>query len=281
MDVFLRRTILWAEEQPEVRSVILVGSQARMDHPADKWSDIDLQVFVTDSIPFLTNAEWLSMLGVIWLCIPYQQQDAEPERLVIVEGGQKVDFHFFSANELADILQTQSLPGVYHRGYRFLVDKDGRAAKFPPCPYTPPPYPNPSQDEFLRNVELFWFEALQEAKMLGRRELWISKRGECRLIQRLEQVMEWHAWAISNGKRDTWHAGRFLLEWTDSNTRDTLNNLFGHFDVAEGWRSLQAMICLFQRLATETAMLLGLNYPVLLDRHISGCISEIYSQEGE
>lgn len=278
-NVYVRRTLLWAKQQPEVRSVILVGSQTRIDHPADKWSDIDFQVFVTNPAPFLSSNDWVSMLGAVWLCLPYQQHNAEPERLVILEGGQKVDFHFFPISELVDMVQKQSLQDVYHRGYEILLDKDGLAIKIPPCPYTPPPYQNPSPEEFLRNAEFFWFEALQVAKMLGRQELWAAKRGEHQLIRRLEQVLEWHARAISHGKQDTWHAGRFLLEWTDETTRDTLNDLYSHFTVVDSRHSLWAMICLFSRLATETAVLLGYNYPALLDQQVSCCISEMMEED--
>ncbi len=280
MNAYVKNVIHWAKEQPEIRSIILVGSQARRDQPADEWSDIDLQVFATDPAPFLTSNDWLSILGTVWLCIPYQQPGAEPERLVIVEGGQKVDFHFSPAGELEAIIQAQILPEVYHRGYKILLDKDGLAARFPPCPYAPPPYQNPSRDEFLRSMELFWFEALQHAKMLRRGERWAGMMGEYQLLQRLGQIIEWHARAASGGQRDTWHAGRFLMEWANQDIRDALEDLSRRFDADGGWRFLQTITCLFHRLAAETAVWLGYTYPVRLDERISGIISDMARMNG-
>jgi aminoglycoside 6-adenylyltransferase len=41
---FIARLCSWAEEQADVRGVVLVGSQARADPGADEWSDVDVTV---------------------------------------------------------------------------------------------------------------------------------------------------------------------------------------------------------------------------------------------
>jgi hypothetical protein len=44
---FLDEVAAWAGEQPDVHGVVLLGSQARTDSPADEASDVDLSLFAT------------------------------------------------------------------------------------------------------------------------------------------------------------------------------------------------------------------------------------------
>lgn len=40
----------WAKSHHTVRSVVEVGSQVRVDHPADQWSDFDLILLITEPL---------------------------------------------------------------------------------------------------------------------------------------------------------------------------------------------------------------------------------------
>src|SRR5690349_15579110 len=48
MQDLIERFTTWALDQADVRSAIIVRSQARADRPADKLSDLDLAFIVTD-----------------------------------------------------------------------------------------------------------------------------------------------------------------------------------------------------------------------------------------
>jgi aminoglycoside 6-adenylyltransferase len=277
MDKFAARISAWAAGQPAIRALIMVGSQARRDHPADEWSDLDIMTFVADFSPFLTGDSWLDPLGPRQLCVPYQAGDGEPERLVVFDGGAKVDFHFFAVAELAALVASQTLDDVYWRGYHVLIDKDGLAAALPPCPFAPPPCDPPAPEEFGRTVDLFWYSALQCAKTIRRRDLWCLKEGDGLFKAQLRQMIEWHARLIDG--RDTWHAGRFMLEWADERTRAELEDVFGRFDAADSWRALLASIRLFRRLAGATAAALNIAYPQAMDAHIGGLIEQLQRED--
>ena len=59
----LDRFLAWARLRPDVRAVIVVGSCARTDHPADAFSDLDLVVVSTDPDRYLSETDWLKALG--------------------------------------------------------------------------------------------------------------------------------------------------------------------------------------------------------------------------
>ncbi len=46
--LMLNRVLRWATARYDIFAIIMVGSQARGDHPADACSDLDLMAFTAD-----------------------------------------------------------------------------------------------------------------------------------------------------------------------------------------------------------------------------------------
>ena len=51
----LDRVVEWAQTDAGVRALLLLGSRARNEEPADEWSDTDLIVVVADPAAFLAG----------------------------------------------------------------------------------------------------------------------------------------------------------------------------------------------------------------------------------
>lgn len=270
------RIVIWAEARPNIRAILVVGSRARRDHPGDEWADLDLMVFAADFTDYLSGLDWLDGIGQVWVSLPYQTGDGDPERLVLFEGGYKVDFVFFSLDELQRLANVPGLPGVYRRGYYILIDKDGLAAQIPPPPDRRPFDDPPSEDSFLLTANAFWYGAVYVAKQIRRRELWVVKFRDWTMKEDLLKVIEWHAQASHSRNYDTWHIGRFMPEWTDPQTWDALHRAFGRFEAGDSWRALLVTMDLFRRLATETASHLGYDYPATLDEHVTTFVNTLY-----
>jgi aminoglycoside 6-adenylyltransferase len=271
----IAKFIKWAQVQLDIRAAIVVGSQARIDHPADEWADLDLQLFATDFSPYLSSTGWLDSLGTVWVCIPYQPAESEPQRLVLFDGGYKVDFHFFPMSELLEMVQTQTLDEVYCRGYYPILDKDGLAAQMP-LPSKPSTHARPAEGDFLSCVNMFWYGALAGARAIRRRDLWFVKAGDWRLKGHLLEMMEWNAQAVHGWDYDTWYGGKYLLDWIDPQSKRSLEHVFGNFDSTDSWRALFATIDLFRRLARETAQILEYAYPGVLDERVTRYVEMLY-----
>ncbi len=63
MQDLIQQFTTWAMDQADIRSAIIVGSRARADKPADKMSDLDLAVIVTDPLIYLSDTTWLRRFG--------------------------------------------------------------------------------------------------------------------------------------------------------------------------------------------------------------------------
>jgi hypothetical protein len=50
----------WAERRPDIQAPVLLGSQARRDHLADQWSDLDLALVTDQPDRYLAGTGWLT-----------------------------------------------------------------------------------------------------------------------------------------------------------------------------------------------------------------------------
>ena len=264
----LDRFLVWAHSQPDVRAVMVVGSRARTDHPADAFSDLDLVVVTTDPDRYLSETDWLEPLGIPWLTFLERQAVGEGlERRVLFEGALDVDFVPL-ANEAVRQMALEGWPPevatVLRRGFRLVLDKDDLLSLLTggvPAP-TLSSAPPPTQEEFLALCHDFLYHAVWAAKKLRRGELWIAKScADGYMKQLLLGMIEWHARSERGWDHDTWHGGRFLEEWADPGALDGLREAFAYYEDADVRCALLVTMDLFRRIGRETAARLGCAYP--------------------
>jgi len=295
MEDLEHRLVSWAEPRRDIRTMLVVGSRARLDHRADEWSDLDVGFTTTSPAHYLATTEWLSEIGDVWVAY------ADPEgvtRHVLFAGGLDAGIAPLPHRALRALTQVLKLrawlPIVFRllprpirraidgqvdeisaycrRGVRLLLDKDGSGARFlAALPRAHAPTSLPSAEQFSAAVGEFWFLTVWNAKHLRRGELWAAKTVACdgRMKSLLLRMIEWHACAMRGEDYDTWENGRHLEEWADTRVLDDLRATFGHYDDEDVWRASLATMNLFRSIATETAERLGLPYPTSADVRIS------------
>lgn len=267
----------WAIVRPMLRTILVTGSQARKDHPADVWSDLDIDMYVTDFPEYLSSGQFVNEFGAVWLCHARQSNEGDPQFLVLYEGGVKIDFTFFPVSFLQEQVDNQRLLESQQRGYRVLIDKDNLAKFLPPQIFAKPVFEKPTAEAFQTTIESFWHQAVAVAKQIRRRNLWVVKTQDWVLKQHLFQMLEWHAQTVN--RRDTWYSGHFMHEWTDPETWRNLHRVFGHFSHVESWQALLGTIVVFRRMAVETAKYLNYNYPENIDELLDGYVQELFTSD--
>jgi aminoglycoside 6-adenylyltransferase len=253
MNTYEQPIVNWAQPREDIQTIILVGSYARLDHPPDALSDLDLMLFTPQPEAYRDEATWLPQLnlGEIWLHIPYPRSDGAVEHMIVLSGGFKIDFSFEPMAKLVKMIESQQLHEVLMRGYRVLLDRNGDAEKLLPCPYRPTAKPMPTPQEFRALVQSFWYQAMRTAKFLKRGELWQAKSADQAMKESLLTLIEWHERAAHGEHYDTWMEGRFMREWVNPQTWAELRGVHAHFDEADSWRALRYTMTLFQRLTQE------------------------------
>jgi aminoglycoside 6-adenylyltransferase len=303
------RFVAWANSRSDIRAAIVVGSRARVERPADEWSDLDIVFFTNNPQYYLSQTDWLkSISNPLLTFVQNTPVGGQRERRVLFDSGLNVDFTIVSYTEAKLLVRfmrlrkrfpqlLQLLPkeksrkmmrkiadfaGLIRRGMRVLVDKDGVTVHLPLINdgSFSSLSPKPSQSEFLAVLNEFWYFAVLMTKKLRRGELWTASRiNNCSMKGLLLQMLEWHARAINNWDYDTWHAGSFIEHWADPRAVNSLSNVFAHYDKEDLRNSLWATMDTFRWLAVETAAHLKFPYPTVTDERVKGLL-DTYLSEG-
>ena len=93
MQELIDRFTAWAQDQPDIRAGVILGSRARSEMPADSLSDLDLLVIARDPLIYLSNGSWLLTFGEPGLTFVESTAVGDfRERRVIFKDGRDVDF---------------------------------------------------------------------------------------------------------------------------------------------------------------------------------------------
>lgn len=261
----------WATAQDDVRALVQTGSIARHDGLADEFSDLDIEIVARDPVTLIESDTWIGEIGNPITILHLDADDAQEwsTRLVIFEGGIKVDFTLAGFRRLEGMSGAGGLDPLYERGYSVLLDKDELAKKLPAPGFTAPARPFPSEALFRERVEEFWFETFHVPRYLARGELYQAKQRDWTMKELLLEMMEWHALTRSGGAVDVWHIGKGIRSWTDSATWAELQETFGRLDTQDARRAHDATTRLYSRLAREVAGMRGWVYPDRVEDLIS------------
>jgi molybdopterin-guanine dinucleotide biosynthesis protein A len=245
MDLLAAAVADWARSREDVRAALLVGSQARSDAPADRWSDLDIGLFVDDPSELAGDETWVEEFGAPVLTFIEPTPFGRVERRVLYEGGEDVDFPLIEASAWRELASSPEVRLVLARGYRVLHDELGLEAELGRV--TPPEEPWPLDAAALEQLtSAFWYHALWTAKKLRRGEVYTAIGClDGYLKARLVTLLAWHARAIDPAA-DTWHEGRFLERWADSGALAALERAYAHYDLRDVARALWETIDLFQ-----------------------------------
>lgn len=247
----------WARERDEVRAAVVVGSQARTAAPADRWSDLDVVLFVDEPRRLAGDAEWIAEFGtpVLTFLEPAAVGDAV-ERRVLYEDGQDVDFPLVEASRLHELGGIPEVVTLLSRGYRVLYDELGVEQVLGELPAPVDVWP-PDAAAFTELSSDFWYHALWTAKKLRRGEVYTALGClDGYLMARLVTLLSWHARAL-DPTVDTWHRGRFVERWADPGALVALELAYARYSVREVAHGLWHTIDLWQGVEEETARRLG------------------------
>ncbi len=274
------RILAWAAAREDLLAGVVVGSRARPDGMADRWSDLDLILFTNTSHSYMDDSSWLGEFGELWAAWLSQTGSSYPEWFALCVGGLKVDIVFVPVqpedrHSLPQMLADFAFQDVLQRGLRVLFDKFVTPNQEPFLPTPAAPLALPSQAEFLDASAHFWIVAAKAARLVKRNDLWRAKQAcDSELKACLLTMLEWHARAIYGPDRAIWYEGRFVADWIDPRVLSDLPGTFAAYDRADLKRGLVATLALYRRLANEVAAIL--NYERLSsEEQIAAWISDL------
>ena len=270
----LEKIVDWARSNDNISALIMTGSRSRNDDRLDEFSDLDLELIARDRELLSGDDSWLRLFANVWTFLALGEGQEYPTRLVVYDGGHKVDFTLADRHRLTNMVASKKLNSLYERGYCVLIDKDAITQGLPQPNGAFPVVALPNQDEFEAVIQEFWFEASHMPRYLLRNELWVVKFRDWTMKSQLLKMLEWHSIAVADNPVDVWYIGSHMGDWVDDQTWSEVQDVFSRFDVQDSWRGLLATMSLFGRLGQEIAAASELEYLSDVDENVSGYIME-------
>jgi aminoglycoside 6-adenylyltransferase len=280
----------WAEENENVRAVVLTSSRANPHAPVDLLSDYDIELYVGDLRPFL-NDQWPETFGEVLVREPYTWELTEitvtenPDGssriegnagcMVIYRDAPRIDFTILLTEVLEEDIARHG-GYVNDMGYEILLDKDGLTGNAVPPTYSEYWTRRPNESEYQEVVHHFWWDITYVAKYLHRGELFFAKYMLDGSLHHhyLRTVISWHIGMRSQWQSNPGAFGRWFEKQLDPDIWADIEATFAGADAEENWDAMFKMAEVFGRLASEAGVHLGYAYPIELDRNVKAYLSE-------
>lgn len=265
----LQRIVEWAKDNDNVIALIQTGSRARSDGKVDEFSDYDIEVIAKDISHLAKNSSWYKSFARVWVYQGFNEGQDCPTRLVVYDGGVKVDYTLATEKRIVD-MNDSGLDSIYEKGYKVLVDKHNATEKLPKPTDKSQQKKEPTEKEFQTVVNEFWFEAFHIPAYIIREELWVVKFRDWTMKEKLLNMLEWDASLRKN--EDVWYIGSHMKDWIDAHDWENLHNAFGHFDQQDSWRALIRTMDIFRTVSRRVAEVTGYHYPTETDENITNYV---------
>ena len=275
--------VTWADAQPLVRALILTSSRARADATVDDLSDYDVILAVTDEFG---RDNWVSAYGR-----PLTRWSDEGEVLgvatsfrgVVYEDGVKVDYTLWPEMLLERVAEADALPAMLDVGYRVLLDKDERTARWRPPSFRAHIPAKPTEGEYRVAIDEFWWDTTYVAKALRRGELVFAKFAldyDAKFVA-LRRLLEWrievdHDWSLKPGAY-----GRGLERLLPADIWAELARTYVGVELDENWDALFGTVALFRRVARDVGDALGYAYQQEQDDQMAAYLEHVRAQRSE
>ena len=263
----------WVEANPDVRVALLTSSLVNPLAPVDAYTDLDIELVVTDHSKYVPDNAWTSIFGepiAIFDEADVLSGHRTSIKMVLFEDGGKVDFILHDVHGFEAKVRSTELPDHWDIGYQVLIDKDGLANDLKPPTYQASIIKRPGRERFEKLLFDFWWDTTYVAKSLARDEIFYAKYMSETIIRTnyLVPLIEWwiaskHGWTITTNKH-----GRLFKKYLPAALWAKVERTFSASDLEGNQVALQAMMDLVHELGLELARELAYPYPLELEERI-------------
>lgn len=282
-DEKLKQIIHWAEENPDVRAVLLTSSLVNPYAPVDDLSDLDIELVFNDMKVYQSDKTWINTFGKPISMIEENETFFDGKhamKMVLYEDHVKVDFKLHQKSEFLKEAQAETLPEDWDVGYKVLVDKDHLTQDMKPATYQSIMIKKPSEQRFQQLINDFWWDTTYVAKSLKRDEIFYAKFMSENGIRTdyLVSLLEWYiasenGWNITTNKH-----GRLFKKYLSPELWEKVEATFSGSDIEQNWIALFAYADLVHELGTDLAAKINSTYPIEVENNIRKYLDEVRSQ---
>ena len=264
-----------AENDVNIRAVIMNGSRVNPHAKKDPFQDYDIVYFVREVEPYKKNPRFIQPFGELMILqTPEEMVDPPPDNdghytyLMQFLDGTRIDLSLYPLDTINTNI-ADSLTVV-------LLDKDHLIPELPPPSdrdYLPQ---KPTTKQFDDCCNEFWWVSVYVAKGLWRDELTYTKHLlDVFVREQLMKMLIWYVGVETDFQKSPGKMGKYFKEYLDPESWDLLKNTYADWQSEHIWESLFVMGDLFRRTGRCVAEHCGFNYPEQDDKNVTQYLHHI------
>ncbi|KAB1229695.1 AadS family aminoglycoside 6-adenylyltransferase [Chryseobacterium viscerum] len=277
----LEQIIHWAENNPDIRAVLLTSSLVNPYAPVDDLSDLDIELVFENRTSYESGNEWIQLFGDPISMIEEDDRVFEGKhamKMVLYKDHVKVDFKLYQVLDFIGEVNEENLPEDWDVGYKVLIDKDNLTKNLKPPTYQSIMIQKPTDKKFQQLMNDFWWDTTYVAKCLKRGDIFYAKFMSENVLRTdyLVPLIEWHIASHHNWNHITTNKhGRLFKKYLPSDLWNRIEATFSGSDIDENWKALFGYADLVHELGTSLAEKLNCTYPAKLEADIRNYLTEI------
>ncbi|MDR4951882.1 AadS family aminoglycoside 6-adenylyltransferase [Chryseobacterium sp. ES2] len=277
----LEQIIQWAENNPDIRAVLLTSSLVNPYAPVDDFSDLDVELVFENRTSYESGNEWIRLFGEPISMI--EEDDGvfdgkHAMKMVLYKDHVKVDFKLYQAAEFIEEIKEENLPEDWDVGYKVLIDKDKLTKNLKPPTYQSIMIQKPTEKEFQQLMNDFWWDTTYVAKCLKRGDIFYAKFMSENILRTdyFVPLIEWHIAGNHDWQNTTTNKhGRLFKKYLSQDLWNKVEKTFSGSNIEENWNALFAFADLVHELGTSLAEKLHFIYPAKLEDDIRNYLKEV------
>lgn len=240
----------WAQQEPTIHGLVVLGSQVRQEFAGDEWSDLDVLLLADNPREFLQDDAWLAFLGEV-VCMIVEETPLEwlhltwsVKRILFVDH-RTVDFSMMPYDRLDDVLALNA--EIHAHGYQVIYDDcpDELATKIeatlPTVKEEPPRIPN--EAELRRTIQTLLFQLVYACKKIKRGELWVAVSCINQPINGLLlQLIEFYTASVAPTSQRIRYEGRLLEQRIPPDLAAQLPRCFAKYEACDAIQTVAHLL---------------------------------------
>lgn len=280
-DEKLEKIVSWAEENPDIRTVLLTSSLVNPYAPVDDLSDLDIELVFEDMHTYKMIKDWISLFGDPISIIEEDEHSFAGKhamKMVLYSDHVKVDFKLYQKSEFLKDIHADELPEDWDVGYRVLMDKDDLTEDIKPATYQSIMIKKPDEKEFQKLINDFWWDATYVAKCLKRDEIFYAKFMSENVIRTdyLVTLLEWYIAEQHNWENCTTNKhGRLFKKHLPADLWKKVEATFSASTIEGNWDALFASTVLVHEIGLQLSKKLDFAYPIESENKVRTYLIEL------
>ncbi len=277
----LKQIIHWAENNPDIRAVLLTSSLVNPYAPVDEFSDLDVELVFKSRKAYEDTHEWLSLFGETISMVEEGDTAFEGKhamKMVLYKDHVKVDFKLYQVSEFSEEMKEETLPDDWDLGYRILIDKDNLTRDLKAPTYQSIMIHQPTEKKFKQLMNDFWWDTTYVAKCLKRGDIFYAKFMSEDILRTdyLVPLIEWYIASFYDWNNITTNKhGRLFKKYLSPELWNRVEATFSGSDIEENWTALFAYTDLVHDLGITLAEKLNFEYPLQHETNIRNYLKEV------